>query len=450
MRFSDYLALAWTNLWRRKGRTILTMTGVVIGTFAIVLMIALGLGLQDNMTSQLEAFGNAREITVMPKVTLSGSNPFGYNVDDSTKLDDEAVEKLAEIKGVAGVMPSFSLNTDTEVFIGRYSTSLTINGYDPKYSPADEAMDEGRHFTSDKGLSVVMGYKVPELFSDSRDDDQEEDDSDNDLYGMGTQSSSENPQRVDVLRKVAKIKIARTLSDGTKEYKNVRARVIGVIAEKGTQEDYSIYIPMQEAKDIYKWIENDETLTAKDYKYDSVKVTAQTTDDVERLVNDIQDLDYSAFSMKQVLNQMNNILSIIQIVLGAIGGISLLIASIGIINTMTMAIYERTREIGIMKVVGATLKNIRNIFLFEASIIGLIGGIIGVVVSLLLAMIGNLILSSVASASSGSGFSGAIFSLPFWLVAGGALFSALVGLVSGLYPAVKASKLSALTALRAE
>jgi putative ABC transport system permease protein len=413
-------------------------------------MIALGLGLQNNMTQQLESFGNAREITVMPEIKLSGSNPFGYNVDESSKLDDAAVDDLSKLKGVSGVMPSFSLNTDTEVFIGRYSTKLTINGYDPKYSPDDEKMAEGRHFTSDKGLYIVMGYKAPELFTDSKDEDSE---GENDIssYGMGSQNQGDNPNRVEVLRKTAKIKIPRTTEDGKTEYKNVRAKIIGVIAEKGTQEDYSIYIPMQEAKDIYKWIQNDETLSAKDYRYDSVKVTAKTTDDVEQLTSEIKDMGYTALSMKQVLGQMNDILSIVQIVLGAIGGISLLIASIGIINTMTMAIYERTREIGIMKVVGATLKNIRNVFLFEASIIGLFGGIIGVVVSLLLAMIGNLVMSAVAASSSGASSMGsAVFSLPVWLVLGGALFSALVGLTSGLYPAVKASKLSALTALRTE
>lgn len=449
MRFSDYLSLSWTNLWRRKGRTLLTMTGVVIGTFAIVLMIALGLGLQNNMTQQLESFGNAREITVMPEIKLSGSNPFGYNVNESSKLDDAAVEELAKLEGVSGVMPSFSLNTDTEVFIGRYSTKLTINGYDPKYSPDDEEMDEGRHFTSDKGLYIVMGYKVPELFTDSKDENSE---SGNDISSFrgAMQKETDNPTRVEVLRKTAKIKISRINEDGKTEYKNLRAKIIGVIAEKGTTEDYSIYIPMQEAKDVYKWIQDDETLSAKDYRYDSVKVTAKTTDDVEKLTREIKDMGYTALSMKQVLGQMNDILSIVQIVLGAIGGISLLIASIGIINTMTMAIYERTREIGIMKVVGATLKNIRNVFLFEASIIGLFGGIIGVAVSLLLAMIGNLVLSAVTASSGAGSMGGAVFSLPVWLVVGGALFSAMVGLVSGLYPAVKAAKLSALTALRAE
>jgi putative ABC transport system permease protein len=161
-------------------------------------------------------------------------------------------------------------------------------------------------------------------------------------------------------------------------------------------------------------------------------------------------MDYTAFSMKQILGQMDDIMSIIQAVLGGIGGVALLIASIGIINTMTMAIYERTKEIGIMKVVGATLKNIRNIFLFESSIIGFFGGLFGVGLSVLMVMIANLILGSVVSASGSGGISGAVLSMPAWLAIGGALFSAFVGLASGLYPAVKASRLSALTAIRTE
>lgn len=445
MRFSDYLALAWANLWRRKGRTILTMIGVVIGTAAIVVMMALGLGMQKNMTEQLESIGNAREITVMPKIKLNGANPFEFNVDESNKLDDDAVEELSELKGVKGVMPGFSLNTDTEIIIGRYSTKLTINGYDPKYKPEEEQMYEGKHFTSGTGMFIVMGYKVPELFSNSGEDDKKK----TNPFRMDMQNNGDNAQRVDVLRKTAKIKISRMTKDGKKEYTTIRAKIIGVVAEKGTTDDYSIYIPMQEAKDLKKWIDGEENVSQKEYRYDNVKVTADTTDDVERLVIKIKDMDYSAFSMKQILGQMDQMMAIIQAVLGGIGGVALLIASIGIINTMTMAIYERTKEIGIMKVVGATLKNIRNIFLFEASIIGLCGGIAGVGISIILVMLANVLLGTIVS-SSGGGITGAILSLPVWLAAGGAAFSALVGLVSGLYPAVKASKLSALTAIRTE
>ena len=313
MRFSDYLTLAWANLWRRKGRTILTMIGVVIGTAAIVVMMALGLGMQKNMTEQLESIGNAREITVMPKIKLNGANPFEVNVDESSKLDDDAVEELTKLKGVKGVMPGFSLNTDTEIFIGRYSTKLTINGYEPKYKPEEEQMYEGKHFTSGQGMFIVMGYKVPELFSNSGNEGEKKK---TNPFRMNMQSSGDNAERVDVLRKTAKIKISRMMEDGKKEYTTIRAKIIGVMAEKGTTDDYSIYIPMQEAKDLKKWIEGEQNVSQKEYRYDNVKVTVETTDDVEKLVTEIKDMDYSAFSMKQILGQMDQMMSIIQAVFG--------------------------------------------------------------------------------------------------------------------------------------
>lgn len=449
MRFSDYLSLAWANLWRRKGRTILTMTGVIIGTAAIVVMLALGLGMEKNMTEQLEAFGNAREITVMPQIKLSGANPFAFNVDESDKLDDDAVYELTKLKGVKGVMPSFGLNTDTEVFLGRYSTKLSISGYDPKYEPEKEKMHEGKNIDSEKGLFIVMGYKVPELFTDSR-EDKDNKGGDFSSYRMSMNDSGNNAERMNVLRKTATVEITRTVKSGKKEIKKIRTRIIGVIAEKGTTDDYSIYMPMQEVKELYKWVESDTTITAKDYKYESVKVTAETTEDVERLTAEIKDMGYSAFSMKQILSQMDQILAIIKAVLGGIGGVALLVASIGIINTMIMAIYERTKEIGIMKVVGATLKNVRNIFLFEASIIGFFGGLLGVGFSYIVIMIAEVIMSSYVGSMGTSQASGPLLILPAWLAVGAAVFSAFVGLVSGLYPAVKASKLSSLDAIRAE
>ncbi|MBZ2174954.1 FtsX-like permease family protein [Schnuerera sp. xch1] len=178
-------------------------------------------------------------------------------------------------------------------------------------------------------------------------------------------------------------------------------------------------------------------------------------------VNNVQDIQqviknkgFDAYSLSDILEEMKKMSSIIQAILGGIGAISLLVAAIGITNTMVMSIYERTKEIGIMKVIGASLKDIKKLFLFESAIIGLLGGLIGIIFSHLLSFIlnkfgGNFLM--------GIGFMGIetesgtnISIIPIWLIFASLSFSVLMGIISGYYPARRAMKLSAIEAIRTE
>jgi putative ABC transport system permease protein len=152
------------------------------------------------------------------------------------------------------------------------------------------------------------------------------------------------------------------------------------------------------------------------------------------------------------MNAASGVFRIIQLVLGAIGGIALLVASIGIANTMTMATYERTREIGIMKAVGASGKQVRALFLFEAAVIGLLGGVGGLLFAVTAAGLGNLLVASLGTAGQNpvTGGGGSLFYIPVPLALFAVTFSALVGLVAGTLPAVRAANLDPLAALRHE
>ncbi|HRU42224.1 MAG TPA: FtsX-like permease family protein, partial [Candidatus Diapherotrites archaeon] len=155
-------------------------------------------------------------------------------------------------------------------------------------------------------------------------------------------------------------------------------------------------------------------------------------------------------SLTDILESMQKTTASIRIVLGAIGAVSLLVASIGITNTMVMSIYERTREIGIMKVIGSSLGDIKRMFLFEAAMIGLLGGIIGLLlsygVSYGLNTAGFALLGFFGPAGGGSKPS----IIPLWLSVSSMLFTTIIGLVSGFYPARRAMNLSALEAIRKE
>ena len=142
---------------------------------------------------------------------------------------------------------------------------------------------------------------------------------------------------------------------------------------------------------------------------------------------------------------MRSQFAMVQAVLGGIGAVSLLVAAIGIANTMMMSIYERTKEIGVMKVIGCGLGNIRQMFLLEAAFIGFIGGVVGNLLSLILSAVINTLVSG-----ENMGFSGNISYIPVWLVLASLGFAVLVGMAAGYFPALRAMRLSPLAAIRNE
>jgi ABC-type antimicrobial peptide transport system permease subunit len=184
-------------------------------------------------------------------------------------------------------------------------------------------------------------------------------------------------------------------------------------------------------------------------EYNSIMIKCDDFKNVESVKTGIEDMGYYVNSVFQYIDQMKSLAGGIQIFLGAIGGVSLFVAAIGIANTMIMAIYERTKEIGVMKVIGASIKDIKRLFLLEASLIGLIGGSLGVALSLGISFLANKFGGSIL-ANSGADMGMKVSVIPFWLCLLSLVFSAGVGLTSGYFPARRAMKLSALAAIRTE
>ena len=170
-----------------------------------------------------------------------------------------------------------------------------------------------------------------------------------------------------------------------------------------------------------------------------------------------EDLGYEAWSNAEWVASAQNSMGYVQAVLGGIGAVSLFVAAIGITNTMMMSIYERTKEIGVMKVLGCDLRNIGTLFLMEAGFIGFLGGVIGLVLSFIISFVINKISGSGNQDMSGIGMLGVAGSgsanisyIPFWLVVLSLIFAVLVGMVAGFFPARRAMKLSPLAAIRNE
>ncbi len=161
----------------------------------------------------------------------------------------------------------------------------------------------------------------------------------------------------------------------------------------------------------------------------------------------INDMGYQTNASAEWIESEQKTMGYVQAVLGGIGAVSLFVAAIGITNTMMMSIYERTKEIGVMKVLGCDLRNIRTLFLMEAGFIGFIGGIIGLILSFTISMVINKV---AAGAGDMMGLSSSISYIPFWLVLISLIFAVLVGMAAGFFPALRAMKLSPLAAIHNE
>jgi ABC-type antimicrobial peptide transport system permease subunit len=195
------------------------------------------------------------------------------------------------------------------------------------------------------------------------------------------------------------------------------------------------------------WYNDPEYLAGRGY--DEMVIHTASLNDAAQLVEWLSDLGYEVESLKMILDMANRGMIVMQTMLGSVGALALLVASIGIANTMIMAVYERTKEIGILKAVGAAPGQIRALFVVEASMIGLLGGVVGTFLGWLLGKGLNKLILAILEWQEVN-VQGTFFVVSWWLVAGALAFATLVGLLAGLYPAARAAKLAPLDALRYE
>ena len=186
----------------------------------------------------------------------------------------------------------------------------------------------------------------------------------------------------------------------------------------------------------------------KDLKYSQFVVNVDKSDYVEDVLQTIQEMGYHGEANKEWLEEIEKEFMIIEAVLGGIGAVAMLVAAISIANTMTMSTYERTKEIGVMKVLGCSLGNIRSMFLSEAAFIGFLGGAVGVVLSFILSIVLNKFVAPTVMEDYGYGSGVNISYIPFWLVGMAVIFATVIGMLAGFFPAQRATKLSPLAAIR--
>lgn len=512
MKISDILGMSLTNLWRRKMRTILTILGVIIGTASIVVMLSLGLGLKQAMMDQVSTAGGLTEILVysdsdmgMDERLLSDMTIESFmEIEHVDKVEPQidynmpiqagkyegnitilgvTQERLAEMELEEGSLPDANSETLELIFgnqvLGEFFDITTgvypywendefpnvnlmtvplIGGIEKEESYEDSESDTEDSSIDSKDSSFSESN---DEFSDDTDEFTDENDDFDDESDDESSESTEDDLPLDEFEDDFENDVA-DMSSFTSSTKRVQLKAAGITA--GSEEDYSeysynCYTDLDSLKSFLKknYSANDiipgqptdrKGKPYRDLKYTQLIVNVDESSYVEDVLQTIQDMGYRGEANKEWLEEIEKEFMIIEAVLGGIGAISLLVAAIGIANTMTMSTYERTKEIGIMKVLGCSLGNIRSMFLSEAAFIGLLGGITGIMLSYILSVAVNKLVAPMVMSDYGSGTK--ISVIPLWLVLAAIVFSTFIGMVAGFFPAQRATRLSPLAAIRNE
>lgn len=434
MNSIDLFRMGFQNLWRRKLRTFLTVLGVIIGTSSIIVMLSLGFGMSEAFESQVSQFGDLTTINVV-KQWIDQPMPGQKKVT----LDETAAMTFRELPNVSAVSPV--IETYGTIKIGKYESGVPIRGVDP--STMEEfgfEAAEGRLLDGHDKLTVVFGSDMATTFSNPNSRVWREADVDlmNDRMKLSLDSggSMYPPDQGGEIKKP----------------KDYDIKSAGILTEGNWETSYGVYMPLAEVESLIKEQEEAQGVRQdrnKGKEYEQVNVKVNDIENVAAVQETIKSMGHEAYSLNDQLESFQQTSFVIQAVLGGIGAISLLVAAIGIANTMIMSIYERTKEIGVMKVIGASIDDIKRLFLLESALIGLFGGILGIVVSYGISYVMNLFGGQFMGAMMGGGEAN-ISIIPIWLVFAAMLFSALIGVVSGYFPARRAMSLSALDAIRTE
>jgi putative ABC transport system permease protein len=425
LRPNKLLGMAIENLKQRRLRTSLTTLGVVIGITAIIGLASLGEGFRLEIRDRMQQGFELDNLTVIPGSLFAGLSRQRFTDDD--------VQRISEISGVKSVTPVMQIgnvtlyneNKKVQAFV---ATAVNFTEFIRIFQ--DRFVFESLAPTEYRNDTIIIGYKVNHPIE-------------NETEPFAVANDN-----------VTLTALVPQQSPPFYRYENTTFNVGGTLQQKGTPGitnfDYWIFIPLETARKIYGTSESD-LLFAKVYN----------SEESERVAKDIENL-FPPFRITILvpltfIKQVDNILNVVQLFLMGIAAISLLVAGIGIMNIMTVSVMERTREIGILKAIGAKSRTVLTMFLAEAMLIGVIGGVTGIFTGYGLSYALAYILSSFIQPQQNSTFQNPetqrmtitpVFSFA-WTVAAFA-FAVIICVIFGLYPARKASKLNPVEALRYE
>ena len=452
MTFIDLFRTVLSNLNRMRMRVVLTAIGVVIGTAAVLVLISLGAGLQRSATQGIGGISDLTLINVMGEQAVmmekSAPDPSSAQRSEAQGLTLKVLEKLRALPNVVAVTPQEYMQGQVEVHFNRLTGGGGILGVDPEaWKAFGYKLTSGENRVSTG--QVVVGAQVGATLYDPRQAGRNEGLFDG-PRGLGAPGG---PDVTDLQDASLTLRAIRYDNEGKMATRNLRVQVTGVLASLG-ETDYNIYLPLKEVDELNQWFSGRRVdRTREGYQQAIVKVA--NSRDVAAVQKEIQQMGLNAYSAQDTVNSINSFFLVLQAILGGIGAIALLVAAFGIANTLSMAIYERTREIGLMKAIGARNRDVMSIFLGEAAAIGFLGGVVGAGLGWAVSGVINLIAQSALGQQGnpifgGPGTDSSIVYTPIWLIPFAVIFATLVGLLSGVFPALRAATLDPLKALKYE
>lgn len=447
MKISDLIKMGLRNLSRRKARTALTVVGVVIGTISIVVMISIGIGMNTGFKSQVMELGSLSTITISKYAAIKDDK--GNYIDTKEQIiNEDLLNTVKQIEHVKTASPV--LNAQLTLKIGN-----SVEGYAYCSVMDVDAMKEfgmpdvqyGEMPTEENPDVLIMGSEVPKN------------------YFYSTKGNRYEPYQFEAGKDkiLAYMEMYQyELKDPTKRAEFYLGTNIAIL-QQNSQYDYQCFMSLDtfkkwymEAIDYIKPSDKKKAIKALK-EYETIQLNVDNVKNVSKVEQKIKEMGYQTESLNSYLAPLEQTSNMMQMVLGGVGAVAMLVSAISIANTMIMSIYERTKEIGVMKVLGCCITDIKKLFLFEAGMIGLIGGIIGIILSYIASFCinkyGGPLFEALMKSTSvmyDSSVTTSFSIIPIWLPFLAAGFAIAVGVISGYYPAKRATKISAIEAMKTE
>ena len=454
MKARDLGELALRNLREALLRNSLTTLGVAVGVASLVAMLSLGVGLQELASKRLANSGLFDTVLVSSRSNLRGLGRTGAanssSPHESRALDQDARKEMEHLPNVVEVYPQ--IRFPTEVRYGGNSYSTMVAGI-PASSRGNGAFEgvQGSFFSGPNADEAILQIEFAKEMSDQPSAliGKELDIRYMERQPLGSQSGTPDPTDAQ-----SNARAGEGFSVVPREKK---LRIVGIVETEpaagfGGFGSGRTLIPLQVAEALRATQVNDlrEAVHATNGKptYSSLTVRAKSPSQVEGIEAAVKNMGFSAFSLLDASRNLRLFFTIFDLLLGIFGSLALAVATLGIINTLVMAILERRREIGIFKALGAADSDVKQLFFVEAGVMGLAGGLLGVTFGW---FIGTGITWGTNVYLKRQNLPVAhVFSVPWWLVLGAIAFAVMVSLAAGLFPATRAARLNPVEALRYE
>jgi putative ABC transport system permease protein len=466
LKIADLSELALRNLRESVLRNSLTTVGISVGVASLVAMLSLGTGLQQLFSRRLAKSGLFDTVIVSSRRELRGmgrqEERNGPTPGESRVLDEPARQEMERLPNVSDAYPDIRFVTELRF---EDKPHLTMISALPQSAKSNDAFDgmQGQFFSSDTEPAVILQKSFAEELLGKTPALGAPEPSVAELakpllgkeltmrYAQRQNAPASQPPRETAPADNSSEGAAYSVVSREQKLKIVGVSDLDPESMRGPMRA-KVFLPLRLAEDLHVMQPTDlreiSRVASDEPVYSSVSVRVKNPAQVESVEDAIKKMGFTAFSILDASNSLRQVFRVLYAFLGIFGSLALTVASIGIVNTLVMAILERRREIGIMKAIGASDSDVRKLFFAEAGAMGILGGIVGVVLGWAIGQIINFGVNIYLKSQSVPPEH--FWSVPLWLVVFSILFAFLVSLVSGLYPAGRAAKLDPVQALRYE